>query len=346
MTFSIRISSAVKRALVSAVVAGSFSISAFADYAGHAEAKKLIDEMVQEHQFDRAELQAFFKTAEKKQSILDAITRPAEKRLEWSEYRKIFVTESRTAKGVEFWQENRATLERAEKEFGVPAEVIVAIIGVETRYGRHAGNYRVIDALSTLAFDYPRRSAFFRKELKHFLLLTRDQKQDPLTLKGSYAGAMGYGQFMPSSFRAYAVDFDGDDIADIWKNPVDAIGSVANYFKEHGWNYGDEVVSRAHVSADYDTELLSTGLKPKVIYSQLAENGYRATTEVSADTKVLPMRLQGVHGAEFWLGLHNFYVITRYNRSQMYSLSVHQLSQEIKADYDSEVKNSKARGKG
>lgn len=332
MMFSIRIPLVIKQTLFAACVASAFSSVAYGDYSNYDDAKALIDEMVTEHQFDRDQLQTLLKSAEKKQSILDAIARPAEKRLEWKDYRKIFVTDSRTAKGVEFWQQNRDTLARAEKELDVPAEVIVAIIGVETRYGRHAGSYRVIDALSTLAFDYPKRSKFFRKELKQFLLLTQEQKQDPLALKGSYAGAMGYGQFMPSSFRAYAIDFDGDGIADIWNNPVDAIGSVANYFKEHGWTYGAEVVTRARVNANYDKTLLSEGLKPSVKYSSLSSNGYTAVGDIKADTKVLPMRLQGVHGAEFWLGLDNFYVITRYNRSQMYSLAVHQLSQAIKAD--------------
>lgn len=339
MMFSIRIPSAIKQTFLAACVASAFSSVAHADYSNYDDAKALVDEMVTEHQFDRAELQALLKSAEKKQSILDAIARPAEKRLEWKDYRKIFVTDSRTTKGVEFWAENRDTLARAEKELGVPAEVIVAIIGVETRYGRHAGSYRVIDALSTLAFDYPRRSKFFRKELKQFLLLTKEQRQDPLALKGSYAGAMGYGQFMPSSFRAYAIDFDGDGIADIWNNPVDAIGSVANYFKEHGWTYGADVVTRARVSANYDKSLLSDNLKPSVKYSKLSNSGYTALSAIDGDVKVLPMKMQGVHGAEFWLGLDNFYVITRYNRSQMYSLAVHQLSQAIKADAESIVEN-------
>lgn len=300
-----------------------------ADYSENAEVITFMDEMAAEHQFDRKALQVIFTSAEKKQSILDAMARPAEKSKEWKDYRKIFVTESRTKKGVEFWQKHSETLARAEKELGVPAEIIVAIIGVETRYGQHAGSFRVIDALSTLAFEYPRRAAFFRKELKEYLLLTRDQKQDPLALKGSYAGAMGYGQFMPSSYRAYAIDFDGDNTADIWTNPVDAIGSVANYFKAHGWQYGADVVTRARVSGGYDTSLLSTNLKPEVPYQELQQKGYTATTEIAPQAKVLPMRLEGENGAEFWLGLHNFYVITRYNRSQMYSLSVYQLSQAL-----------------
>ena len=324
-----------QKVFLAACIAAGFSAAASADYSTYDDAQALMDEMVAEHKFDRAELQVLFKSADKKQSILDAIARPAEKRLEWKDYRKIFVTESRTKKGVDFWAKHKDTLARAEKELGVPAEVIVAIIGVETRYGQHAGSYRVIDALSTLAFDYPKRAKFFRKELKQFLLLTQEQKQDPLTLKGSYAGAMGYGQFMPSSFRAYAIDFDGDGIADIWNNPVDAIGSVANYFKAHHWTYGDPVVTRTRVTANYDAELLSTNLKPTVSYGKLASSGYTALIPISDDTKVLPMRLEGVEGAEFWLGLHNFYVITRYNRSQMYSLAVHQLSQAIKVDADS-----------
>ena len=321
-------------AVVGLLCGGLFSGVVLADYSDYDDVKALINEMVEEHQFKRDELQLWFESAEKKQTILDAIARPAEKSKAWKEYRKIFVTRSRTRKGLKFWQDNRDTLARAEREFSIPAEIIVAIIGVETRYGQHMGNYRVIDALSTLAFDYEPRAVFFRKELKAFLLLTKEQKQDPLTLKGSYAGAMGYGQFMPSSFRAYAVDFDDDGIADIWNNPVDAIGSVANYFKRHGWRYGERVVTRARIAADYNRDRVNLGLKPNIEYANLQRQGYDAVEHITATTEVLPMRFEGIHGAEFWLGLHNFYVITRYNRSRMYSLSVHQLSQAIKADYD------------
>ena len=236
-----------------------------------------------------------------------------------------------------FYREHRATLERAERETGVPAEIIVAIIGVETYYGRIAGSYRVIDALSTLAFDYPRRSEFFTSELKHYLILTRDQGMDPLVLKGSYAGAMGYGQFMPSSYRSYAIDFDGDEKADIWNNPVDAIGSVANYFKAHGWNPGGEVVVAARAEGEVPEEMMSRGrkLKPRFTVAEFAAAGLVPTTATDPAAEAIGIEFELADGMEYWLGLHNFYVITRYNHSAMYAMSVYQLSQRIAAGLES-----------
>lgn len=299
------------------------------DYTDHADAKAFINEMVEEHQFSREDMQAWLNQAKKKQSILDAISRPAEKRLTWKEYRKIFVTSSRTTKGVAFWEQNQETLARAEKEFGVPAEVIVAIIGVETRYGQNKGSFRVVDALSTLGFDYPPRAKFFRKELKEFFLLAREQKQNPMDLIGSYAGAMGYGQFIPSSYRAYAIDYTNDTFADIWNNPTDAIGSVANYFKRHGWKKDQPVIVRARVKASYNTEILNDSLKPKHTVASLLEDGYTPVESLPEQT-ANAIRLQGEKGAEFWMGLHNYYVITRYNHSRLYAMAVWQLSQAIK----------------
>lgn len=229
---------------------------------------------------------------------------------------------------MSFWQENNEILKRAEQEFGVPAQVIVAIIGVETRYGSNKGNYRVMDALITLGFDYPPRAKFFRRELKQFFLLVREQKQNPLSLMGSYAGAMGYGQFIPSSYRAYAIDYTNDDFVDIWNNPADAIGSVANYFKLHGWQSGQDVVVRSHIKDGYNKSLLNDGLKPKHTVKQLLAQGFVPVTEL-ADQSANVMYLQGQHGAEFWMGLNNFYVITRYNRSRLYAMAVWQLGQEI-----------------
>ncbi len=300
-------------------------------YADRADVDAFINEMVSEYGFQRESLNALFANVEKKQSILDAIARPAEKTKPWKDYRKIFVTPSRTEKGVEFMRKNKAALARAEKEFGVPQEIIVAIIGVETRYGQHKGGYRVMDALSTLAFDYPARAPFFRKELKNFLLLARDQKQQPLDLMGSYAGAMGYGQFMPSSYRSYAVDYDGDGLADIWNNPVDAIGSVANYFKRHGWKAGEPVIERALVSKNYNARVVTTGFKPDSTLGQLNAAGFSVDKALPAAQPAFVIELEGERGAEFWLGLPNFYVITRYNHSHMYALAVYQLSQAIKA---------------
>lgn len=213
----------------------------------------------------------------------------------------------------------------------MPAEVIVAIIGVETFYGRNTGSYRVIDALSTLGFDYPPRQPFFRQQLKEFLLLAREEQVDPLTLTGSYAGAMGLPQFMPSSFRAYAVDFDADGRIDIWKNPVDAIGSAANYFKQHGWTADEPVVARATVEGERHSAGLTEGLEPVKNAAELRQLGWQwhSDQNMADDTAVTAFRLDGADGDEYWVGLPNFYVITRYNRSVMYAMAVHQLAEQL-----------------
>ncbi|MEM8562546.1 MAG: lytic murein transglycosylase B [Pseudomonadota bacterium] len=302
------------------------------DYADHPAAMQLVDELVAEQDFDRETLVEVFASAERQESILKAIARPAEKAKPWYEYREIFLDDKRLAQGLAFYREHYPTLDRAQNETGVPADIIVAIIGVETYYGRIAGSYRVIDALSTLAFDYPRRSAFFTSELKSYLILTRQQGFDPLSLKGSYAGAMGYGQFMPSSFLAYAVDFDGDDIADIWNNPVDAIGSVANYFKEHGWRQGETVVVPAEVEGDVPLDWFVQGrknLRPEQTVGEFIEIGVKPMQAVDAEALASAMKFELANGEEYWLGLHNFYVITRYNHSAKYAMSVYQLSQQI-----------------
>ena len=314
----------------------ALSVSTVAEdevYSGRAVVNEFINEMVQEHDFQAVELESWFASATKKQSILDAISRPAEKTLTWAKYRKIFLNASRVEGGVKFWQENREVLNRAEKEFGVPAEIMVAIIGVETLYGRRQGSFRVIDALSTLGFDYPPRSRFFRKELKEFLLLAREQKQNPLDLKGSYAGAMGYGQFIPSSYRAYAIDYNQDGFADIWQNTEDAIGSVANYFKRHGWKQGDPVALRGRFEKNYNKDLINQALKPKLTVAEVLQQGYVPVRKVDESLPATVMSLEGNWGAELWIGLHNFYVITRYNHSRLYAMAVWQLSQEINRAY-------------
>src|SRR5699024_4420708 len=241
----------------------------------------------------------------------------------------------RIDRGLQFWQENQAALQRAEQTYGVPAEIIVAIIGVETIYGGNTGSYRVIDALSTLAFDYPPRAPFFRQQLKEYLLLTREEQVDPLSLKGSYAGAMGLPQFMPGSFRAYAVDFDGDGRIDIWQNPTDAIGSVANYFIEHGWQPGEQVAVRADVN---DPELaaqgISAGLDPSSTVAELAKLGWMPRTALQPQRKVTAFRLDAEHGDEYWLGLANFHAITRYNRSVMYAMAVYELADLLSAAHE------------
>jgi len=299
------------------------------DYQTDEKLRTFIAEMQNEHGFAAEPLNRLFAKVTKQQSILDAIARPAEKVRQWEDYRPTFVNTRRIAGGQIFWQQNRQALERAEREYGVPAQIIVAIIGVETSYGGNTGSYRVIDALATLAFSYPPREVFFRKELKEFLLMVREQQLDALSLKGSYAGAMGLPQFMPSSFRAYAVDFDDDGKIDIWNNSTDAIGSVANYFKEHGWTRGEPVTLLATVASEQADRGLSTGLEPDRTPAKLQALGWDAGQILKDDLPVTAFRLQGGQGAEYWLGLPNFYVITRYNRSAMYAMAVYQLSEVL-----------------
>lgn len=296
------------------------------DYQNSPQVEAFIGELVRDHGFTAPELQTLFAGVERKQPILDAIARPAERVKPWKEYRPIFITDARIKQGVEFWRLHGEALARAEREYGVPAQVIVAIIGVETFFGRNTGNWRVMDALATLGFDYPPRADFFRKELREFLLLSREQQVDPLAITGSYAGAMGLPQFMPSSFRAYAVDFDRDGRIDIWRNPVDAIGSVASYFHQHGWVAGDPVATRARVSGTRFADGLTAGLEPVKSVGELRQLGWEPLDKVDETFAVTAFRLDGAQGDEFWMGLPNFYVITRYNRSVMYSMAVHQLS--------------------
>jgi membrane-bound lytic murein transglycosylase B len=301
-------------------------------YTQHPLTLAFIDKMVAQHQFDRAALLALFSQAEKKQGILDAIAKPAEKAKPWFEYRKIFLTDERIAQGVQFWQENQDTLRQVESQYAVPAKMIVAIIGVETGYGRNMGRHRVIDALSTLAFDYPPRSEFFTKELEAFLVLTRKEQKSPLQLLGSYAGAMGYGQFMPSSVRNFAVDFDGDGVVDIWQNKRDAIASVANYFKQSGWQYQAPVFVRAKKSTDYPESQMSSKAKPNKPLRDLIRQGFVPLNgDYPGQLLAEPLSYTVESGFEYWLGFNNFYVITRYNRSHMYALAAWQLGEAIEA---------------
>lgn len=305
-----------------------------AQYSDRPEAKVFVERMVKEHKFDKAYIEGILAQAEKKQAILESIARPAEKTKPWYEYKEIFLTPTRTEGGVKFWQEHAEILSNVEKEFGVPAEIIVAIIGVETRYGTYMGNYRVVDALATLGFDYPKRGAFFSKQLEEFFLLTREQKQDPLSFKGSYAGAMGFGQFIPSSYRSFAIDYDGDGFADIWTNKKDAIASVANYFKAHGWQTGAPVAERASRAAKFPDRMLNNKARPKTSAVELSKLGFSPVSRKAVSTKpAVALKYVAEKGDEYWLGYNNFYVITRYNRSQLYALAVYQLSQEIAASY-------------
>ena len=297
------------------------------------DVENFITELVEEEGFDRKVLSDVFSQAQYKQKIVDAISRPAERTLNWREYQDIFLTKRRSKEGKEFIREHQATLDRAYKKYGVPPEIVAAIIGVETMYGSITGSYRVIDSLSTLAFDYPPRGKFFRSELKQFFMLAREEGQNPLEPKGSYAGAMGYGQFISSSYRAYAVDFDDDGIRDIWHNPVDAIGSVANYLSRHGWHKDAVITQRVEVKAADEAldSLFNVDLKVSSSVGKLSSMGVKLSSSLDSETMVSPMRLLGKQGYEYWLGLHNFYVITRYNHSKLYAMAVFQLSERLKS---------------
>jgi len=290
-----------------------------------------IDEMVEMHAFDREALRNILSQAQIKASIIRKISTPAERTLTWSEYRKIFITRERIGAGATFWRDHREMLERISKEAGVSVEMIVGIIGVETYYGRITGKDRVIDALSTLAFDYPPRSKFFRKELIAFLVLTREEEIDATLPTGSYAGAMGRPQFMPSSFRAYAVDATGDGKRDIWDNWADVAGSVANYFVAHGWREDDQVTAQATLGSSWNGPVPEpkNTLKASGTVESLSSKGVLFATELSSDSKAQLLTYEGDDGIEHWVGFHNFFVITRYNRSVMYALAAHQLGQEI-----------------
>jgi len=292
--------------------------------------KSFIDNMVVKHQFDKQELIALFSKAKKLPKVIKSINRPAEA-LPWHRYQKIFVKNKRIEQGVEFWKKNLSTLNRAEKKYGVPAEIIVAIIGVESRYGKHKGAYRIVDSLSTLGIDYPRRSKFFLKELENLLLLSKEEGFDALELMGSYAGAMGKPQFIASSYRHYAVDFDGDGVRDLLNNTDDAIGSVANYFRKHGWKPNKPITFPATIKGKKYTQILDKGIKPKTTISQAKEYGIAYNADLAPKNKFALIELKQKKGdKEYWIALDNFYVITRYNHSELYAMAVFQLAESIK----------------
>jgi membrane-bound lytic murein transglycosylase B len=298
-----------------------------------------IEEMVEQHDFDAATMHAVLGNARIKSSIIRKISTPSERRLTWAEYRKIFITEERISAGVDFWRDNEAMLKRIELESGVPVSMLVGIIGVETYFGRITGKDRVIDALATLAFGYPPRAKFFRKELVQFLLLTREEDVDPGAPTGSYAGAMGRPQFMPSSFRAYAVDATGDGKRDIWNNWADSAGSIANYFNAHGWKNGGEIVAQATLGHNWKgaTPKPKNSLRSQHTVASLSDMGILFATELAPSSDGQLLTYEGPQGLEHWVGFHNFFVITKYNHSAMYALAVHQLGQKISSQVQADA---------
>jgi membrane-bound lytic murein transglycosylase B len=290
-----------------------------------------IDEMESRHGFAAQDLRAWFSEVEIREDILEAIARPKES-LPWYEYRKLFVNDDRARLGLEFWKANAEALFRTGSEIGVPPEIVAAIIGVETRYGRQGGRYRVLDALTTLAFRYPERAEFFRGELVEALLLARELKVNPLTLKGSYAGAMGAPQFISSSYRRYTVDFDGDGRRDL-TDLEDAIGSVANFLKQHGWRRDEPIVGEVKLDGSMYSWLENNGFEPRISLKHLSRYGILPVASTDDRQLAALLVFEGETGPIHRLGYNNFYVITRYNRSKNYALAVVELADELHRRY-------------
>lgn len=304
-----------------------------AGYALRADVEMFIDDLVSRHAFDAGELREVFARAKREDAVLEAMRAQPKQAESWEAYRRLFVNDRHVRSGLEFWREHRAALRRAQREYGVPAEIIVAIIGIETFYGRNTGRWRVIDALATLAFDYPPRAPFFRGELENYLLFARDLQLDVFAVKGSYAGAIGIPQFMPGSYLRYAVDFDGDGRTDLRANAVDAVGSVANFLLRHGWKRGEPVQRAARVSGNGHEALVDGGVLPRHTIEELRASGVEVQgAPLPEGTRAVLLRLETPERpADFRVGLHNFYVLTRYNRSVFYALSVADLAQQIRA---------------
>ena len=316
------------RRLTAALLAlGLVSPAVAVPLAEHPPLQALVDDLVSKEGFDRESLERLLAGAAFQQSIIDAITRPAEK-MPWHRYRPIFMTEQRIAGGVEFWRTHADLLARAEREHGVPASVITAIIGVETRYGAVTGRYRAVDALTTLTVAGLSRSAFFGRELRELVLLGREERLDLDTLSGSYAGALGLPQFIPSSYRAYAIDFDADGRRDLLASPADAIGSVANYLARHGWQRGEPISAAATVTPA-GASLAQGDLKPTLTLAELGQRGVGVPSGAAPTLKAKLIRLETEQGDEYHLGFQNFYAITRYNHSALYAMAVTQLAAAI-----------------
>jgi len=291
---------------------------------------EFIQKMVEKHQFSQEELTVLMDNAKKKDGILNAFDKPATSK-PWSFFKKLYVTEWREKEGVKFWEKHAQTLIRAEDQFGIPQEIITALIGIETNYGTYTGEFRIVDAFYTLGFYGKRRNKYFLKEFEEFLILARENNIAPNSIKGSFAGAIGIAQFMPSSYREYAIDFDGDGKADLENSVADAIGSASNYLKRHGWKRGEPIVFP--VSADNDQVLseMAGKSKPNRTYGELKQAGVKQALGLNDDLAVGLFKLEGDEGVELWMSLKNFYVITRYNPSNNYALAMVQLSEKIKA---------------
>lgn len=299
------------------------------NFASRPSVQAFVHEMVKRYHFNQKELLALFSNVQVRPKVMSSIRAPLEQR-PWYIYQMAFITESRIRQGVDFWNKNEDVLERAERIYGVPASIIVATIGVETKYGKNTGDFRVIDALANIAFSESRRAPYFRSELKEFLLLTREQHLDPLKVMGSYAGAIGQPQFMPSSYRHYAVNFSGNKHIDLSHNESDIIGSIANYYKQHGWQEDDPVAIPASLAKNKSLFAYSSTKQLYVPPSELMKY-VAAGGKLPKNKKAKLLQLQGYYGSEYWLSFHNFDVIKQYNTSNLYAMAVYQLSYYIES---------------
>jgi len=308
-----------------------FSLSAFSlQTSDYKRLGKMFDEVASKTAYSVTDLEALFQKVEIQPRIIEIMDKPAES-MPWYQYRKIFLTEKNISKGVEYWIKHADTLARAEKKFGVPPEIIIATLGVETRYGANTGGFRVIDALTTLGLEYPRRSEYFTKELKNFLLLSDENRLNPLAVTGSYAGAIGLPQFMPSSYRAYAVDFNGDGYSDLVNSVEDAIGSIASYYSEHGWKPGQPISWSTRGVRSKANKMVVKKRKTDRVLNDFLQKGFALQEQIDPQTRAGLIKLEGEKGPEYRVAFDNFFVITRYNTSMLYATAVQLLGEEIKS---------------
>ncbi|HTS52681.1 MAG TPA: lytic murein transglycosylase B [Burkholderiales bacterium] len=295
------------------------------------EVRRFIAHMVRNHGFDGQALRALLANAQPNQDVLRAISVPVTSR-PWYQFRPLCVDDAQIADGVRFWNDNAASLERARRDFGVPQEIVVAVIGVESRYGRHAGGFRAIDALYTLAFEWPNRAEYFRGELEQFLVLAREQRWDTAFVQGSFAGALGWPQFMPSNYRRFAVDYSGDGSIDLWGDMADIVGSVASYLQQFGWKAGQPIAAPAQLDGVDPGPLLQLGFKPQLTWSQWQKRGLRSPEDIDGQLPASLFSVDLADGPEYWLGFDNFHALLRYNHSRNYAMAVYQLAQQIRAE--------------
>ena len=300
------------------------------DYKNRQDVDDFIDRMVKKSDYSEKSLVTLFSSVKKQEHLFERFNKPPEKELEWYQYRRIFIKDSRINHGIKFWRENKQLLTEISKKTGVPAEIMIAVIGVETFYGSYRGKDPVFDSLVTLSFDYPKRAIFFTRELEQFLLLVKEQSLDIKSIMGSYAGAMGIPQFISSSYRNYAVDFDNDGQVNLFNSKPDILGSVANYFVKHGWRSKESIAGPLQVQKKNTIEELNPGVKTDYQWSDFTKHGLQSKTKLPADTPVALVELEQSDETEYWTGFQNFYVITRYNHSELYAMAVYQLSLLIK----------------